>query len=103
MMEYLEPAKPLPLSSFTSIASIAFTSVFLVPSHVRESYLYYLLRHPPESTLHLRRAPPEPVKRTKKTPKSSKPPPKKAAKKKKKASADGEDEDEIERMLPAPL
>ncbi|KAI0787175.1 P-loop containing nucleoside triphosphate hydrolase protein [Irpex lacteus] len=31
----------------------------LVPSHVRESYLYYLLRNPPESTIHLRRAPPE--------------------------------------------
>jgi len=30
----------------------------LVPSHVREAYLYHLLCHPPESTLHLRRAPP---------------------------------------------
>lgn len=36
----------------------------LVPSHVRESYLFYLLCHPPESTVHLRRAPPEPVKRS---------------------------------------
>ncbi|TCD70415.1 putative RNA helicase [Steccherinum ochraceum] len=36
-------------------------SYILVPSHVRESYLYYLLRNPPESTLHLRRAPPEPT------------------------------------------
>ncbi|KAK0230867.1 P-loop containing nucleoside triphosphate hydrolase protein [Armillaria fumosa] len=35
----------------------------LVPSHVRESYLYYLLCNPPESTLHMRRAPPEPVKK----------------------------------------
>ncbi|KAF8913846.1 P-loop containing nucleoside triphosphate hydrolase protein [Gymnopilus junonius] len=34
----------------------------LVPSHVRESYLYYLLCNPPESTIHLRQAPPEPVK-----------------------------------------
>jgi ATP-dependent RNA helicase DDX49/DBP8 len=32
----------------------------LVPSHVREAYLYYLLSNPPETTLHLRRIPPEP-------------------------------------------
>lgn len=31
----------------------------LVPSHVREVYLYHLLRNPPESTVHLRRAAPE--------------------------------------------
>ncbi|TRM68078.1 P-loop containing nucleoside triphosphate hydrolase protein [Schizophyllum amplum] len=31
----------------------------LVPSQVREAYLFYLLCHPPESTLALRRAPPE--------------------------------------------
>ncbi|KAF8974298.1 P-loop containing nucleoside triphosphate hydrolase protein [Flammula alnicola] len=37
----------------------------LVPSHVRESYLYYLLCNPPESTIPLRRGPPEPVKRAK--------------------------------------
>ncbi|KAK2466166.1 hypothetical protein APHAL10511_001808 [Amanita phalloides] len=30
----------------------------LVPSHVRECYLYHFLCNPPESTLHLRRAPP---------------------------------------------
>src|SRR5258708_18546623 len=30
----------------------------LVPSHVREVYLYYLLRNPPESVIHLRREPP---------------------------------------------
>ena len=33
----------------------------LMPSQVREPYLFYLLIHPPESTLHLRRAPPEPA------------------------------------------
>jgi ATP-dependent RNA helicase DDX49/DBP8 len=44
----------------------------LVPSHVRESYLYYLLRFPPESTLHLRRVPPEPVKHSKKGAKAAK-------------------------------
>lgn len=33
----------------------------LTPSHVREPYLFYLLTHPPESILHLRRAPPEPA------------------------------------------
>ncbi|KAF7301317.1 hypothetical protein MIND_00696800 [Mycena indigotica] len=32
----------------------------LVPSHVREMYLFHLLCNPPDSTLHLRRAPPEP-------------------------------------------
>ena len=31
----------------------------LTPSHIREPYLFYLLTHPPESTIHLRRAPPE--------------------------------------------
>jgi ATP-dependent RNA helicase DDX49/DBP8 len=42
----------------------------LVPSHVREAYLFYLLCHPPESTLRLRRRPSEPQKNSKK--KSSK-------------------------------
>ncbi len=60
----------------------------LVPSHVRESYLYWLLCNPPESVVHLRRPPPEPVKHHKKAGKFSK-----AAKKPhKKASADEEDE-----------
>lgn len=31
----------------------------LTPSHVREPYLFYLLTHPPESVVHLRRAPQE--------------------------------------------
>ncbi|KAI0082472.1 DEAD-domain-containing protein [Panus rudis PR-1116 ss-1] len=64
----------------------------LVPSHVREAYLYHLLCNPPESTLHLRRAPPEPVKGSKKK-KASKP--SKAAKK---TSAD--DEEIIEQPPP---
>lgn len=34
----------------------------LVPSHVREVYLYYLLCNPPSSVIHLRRAPPEKIK-----------------------------------------
>lgn len=34
----------------------------LVPSHVRESYLFDILCNPPESTVRLRRAPPEPTK-----------------------------------------
>jgi len=38
----------------------------LVPSHVREMYLFHLLCHPPESTVHLRRAPPEPAKSSRK-------------------------------------
>ena len=33
----------------------------LVPSHVRESYLFYLLCNPPEPIAHLRRQAPEPV------------------------------------------
>ncbi|KAJ3723031.1 DEAD-domain-containing protein [Lentinula raphanica] len=36
-------------------------SFILVPSHVRESYLFHFLCNPPESTLHLRRAPPVPT------------------------------------------
>ncbi|KAJ7700028.1 P-loop containing nucleoside triphosphate hydrolase protein [Mycena rosella] len=43
----------------------------LVPSHVREMYLFHLLCNPPESTVHLRRAPPEPTKSSRK-PKSKK-------------------------------
>lgn len=38
----------------------------LVPSQAREIYLFYLLCNPPESTLRLRRAPPEPIKNVKK-------------------------------------
>lgn len=38
----------------------------LVPSHVRETYLYYILRNPPECIVHLRRAAPEQVKQAKK-------------------------------------
>ncbi|KAJ7179937.1 P-loop containing nucleoside triphosphate hydrolase protein [Mycena crocata] len=47
----------------------------LVPSHVREMYLFHLLCNPPESTVHLRRAPPEPAKasRKSKTKKQKKP------------------------------
>ncbi|KZT72511.1 DEAD-domain-containing protein [Daedalea quercina L-15889] len=37
----------------------------LVPSQVREPYLFHLLCNPPESTIHLRRAPPEPAKPSK--------------------------------------
>ncbi|KAF8192546.1 P-loop containing nucleoside triphosphate hydrolase protein [Pholiota molesta] len=48
----------------------------LVPSHVRESYLYHLLCNPPESTIPLRRAPPESLKNGKQA--KSKPKPKKA-------------------------
>ncbi|TFK55485.1 DEAD-domain-containing protein [Heliocybe sulcata] len=33
----------------------------LVPSHVRESYLFDLLCHPPDAIAHMRRAPPEPT------------------------------------------
>jgi ATP-dependent RNA helicase DDX49/DBP8 len=36
----------------------------LVPSHIRESYLFYLLCNPPEPIAHLRRQAPEPVRRS---------------------------------------
>lgn len=39
----------------------------LVPSHIRESYLFYLLCNPPESIAHLRRQVAEPVKRSQRT------------------------------------
>ena len=35
----------------------------LVPSHVRESYIYHLLCNPPEPIRHLRRSAPDPVRR----------------------------------------
>ncbi|EJD01649.1 DEAD-domain-containing protein [Fomitiporia mediterranea MF3/22] len=38
----------------------------LVPSHVREPYLFHLLCNPPESIVHMRCTPPEPVKPSKK-------------------------------------
>jgi len=44
----------------------------LAPSHMRELYLYYLLTHPPESIIHLRRAPPEAQGKAKKGKKSDK-------------------------------
>ncbi|KAH9482964.1 ATP-dependent RNA helicase DBP8 [Psilocybe cubensis] len=61
----------------------------LVPSHVRESYLFYLLCNPPESTLHMRRAPPEPTKKKSNPVKS----------KAKKAKVDNAD-DELEQPPP---
>lgn len=36
----------------------------LIPSHVREPYLFHLLCNPPDSVAHLRQAPPEPTKRS---------------------------------------
>ncbi|RDX55427.1 DEAD-domain-containing protein [Lentinus brumalis] len=59
----------------------------LVPSHVREAYLYYFLCNPPESTHHLRRAAPEPSKHSGKHSKPSK----SKSHKKKKSSADDDD------------
>ena len=57
-------------------------SYILLPSHVRECYLYHLLCNPPESTVSLRRAPPETMD-TKKRPKTKS--------KAKKNKDDGED------------
>ncbi|KAH9853670.1 DEAD-domain-containing protein [Lenzites betulinus] len=58
----------------------------LVPSHIREAYLYHFLCNPPESTLHLRRAPPEPTKPTSK--KTAKPRSRPSKKKQKAEEAD---------------
>ncbi|KAF8076326.1 DEAD-domain-containing protein [Lyophyllum atratum] len=58
----------------------------LVPSHVRETYLYHLLCNPPDSIIHLRRAPPEPVKGSRK-------PKPKGRQKEKRRSANDEDEE----------
>ncbi|OSC98963.1 DEAD-domain-containing protein [Trametes coccinea BRFM310] len=60
----------------------------LVPSHVREAYLYYFLCNPPESTHHLRRAPPEPVKPSKKGSKTKSKPAKKSSSSKKSSEDD---------------
>ncbi|KAF8477882.1 P-loop containing nucleoside triphosphate hydrolase protein [Gautieria morchelliformis] len=57
-------------------------SYILVPSHVREPYLYYLLCNPPESIAHLRRAPPEPVRHSRYKKLPSKPKPSQSKKKK---------------------
>lgn len=62
----------------------------LVPSHVREAYLFYILCNPPESTLPLRKGPPEPGKHGKK---SDRP-------KAKKAKLDKKDDDEPEQPPP---
>ncbi|KAK7696024.1 hypothetical protein QCA50_000665 [Cerrena zonata] len=67
----------------------------LVPSHVRESYLYHLLCNPPESTVHLRRAPPESTKGSNKRSSSKH---KKPSKKSKSSAAD--DEESIEQPPP---
>ncbi|KAF9247244.1 P-loop containing nucleoside triphosphate hydrolase protein [Melanogaster broomeanus] len=47
-------------SAVETVASLK-QHYILVPSHVREAYLFYLLCNPPENTLSLRRAPPEPA------------------------------------------
>lgn len=63
----------------------------LVPSHIREPYLFYLLCNPPESTHHLRRAPPEPIKRSRKL---------KPERKQKQKKAGPNDEEEPEQPPP---
>ncbi|KAJ8482235.1 hypothetical protein ONZ51_g5498 [Trametes cubensis] len=65
----------------------------LVPSHVREAYLYYFLCNPPESTHHLRRAPPEPVKGSKKGAKAK-------SKSSKKSSKKASEEDDVVQQPP---
>ncbi|KAG6821228.1 hypothetical protein H0H93_002338 [Arthromyces matolae] len=62
-------------------------SYLLVPSHVREVYLFHLLCNPPASIVHMRRAPPEPEKGGRRGQKT-----KSGNKEKKKSSANDEDE-----------
>ncbi|KAF9462588.1 DEAD-domain-containing protein [Collybia nuda] len=50
------------MSEYIETVSTLKQYYILVPSHVREAYLYYLLCNPPETTIHLRRAPPEQIK-----------------------------------------
>ncbi|KAG5646588.1 hypothetical protein DXG03_002892 [Asterophora parasitica] len=75
------------MSETVETVSTLVQNYILVPSHVREPYLYHLLCNPPESIVHLRRAPPEPVKPTRK------PKAKGNNKKEKKRSANDEDEE----------
>ncbi|KZS91271.1 DEAD-domain-containing protein [Sistotremastrum niveocremeum HHB9708] len=49
------------LSSVETVETLK-QSYLLLPSHIREPYLFYLLCNPPKSVIHLRRAPPEPTK-----------------------------------------
>lgn len=69
MTETLVPFRPIHahLTCFTRIETVSTLKqhYILVPSHVRELYLYHLLCHPPETTIAMRRAPPEPIRRLK--------------------------------------
>ncbi|KAG2077476.1 DEAD-domain-containing protein [Suillus decipiens] len=57
-------AKPFVHRTLSTVETVATLKqhYVLVPSHVREPYLYHLLCNPPESIASLRRAPPEPIK-----------------------------------------
>ncbi|KAF8558915.1 DEAD-domain-containing protein [Imleria badia] len=78
-------------STVETVASLKQCYV-LVPSHVRESYLFYLLCNPPEDTLSLRRAPPAPARNSGNT---------KVGKSKSKPSRkSAEDEDDITQPPP---
>ena len=74
----------LPALSRIETVSTLQQHYILTPSHIREPYLFYLLTHPPESIIHLRRTPPEP------TPKKSRKSAAKGDKKTKSTSAEGE-------------
>ncbi|KIM90730.1 hypothetical protein PILCRDRAFT_811194 [Piloderma croceum F 1598] len=60
------------MSTSTETVDTLKQNYILVPSHVREPYLYHLLCHLPESTIPLRRAPPEPAKNPRKSTQKSK-------------------------------
>lgn len=66
----------------------------LVPSHIREPYLFHLLCNPPDSIIHLRQTPPEPVKSFKKSKQKT------SKSRKSGAGAKDEDEDTIEQPPP---
>ncbi|KZP32873.1 DEAD-domain-containing protein [Athelia psychrophila] len=73
------------MSAVTETVDTLKQHYILVPSRVRESYLYHLLCNPPESTIPMRRAPPEPVQTSRRSQNTKKPPQK---------HADGENEPE---------
>ncbi|KAI0065930.1 DEAD-domain-containing protein [Artomyces pyxidatus] len=73
------------ITSTTETVESLRQNYILVPSHVRESYLYYLLCNPPESTHHLRQAPPTTTKSSQKSKNKEK------QAKKKQASAGSDD------------
>lgn len=80
-------------SETLTVANLKQQYLFL-PSQIRDSYLYYLLRHPPANIAHLRKVAPEPEPDRKSS---------KFGKKKRKAVGDGDDDDETKITTPSTI